>query len=1104
MADTFVTPGSLPAYPSTRDCPRCGRHDFPLLLVRPTVVDDRHGLLLQDAGYGYAFDDDFKSMPREGTLPLARLLSSGFVYVYYASAQRWDVWQSFPDGSYTRLLEQVTADEYAHKSGGLKPESFESVCSRGAANVPAGLITLRRPETQSAVWIAHAPHLWHADVLRDYGTDAHGKRDKRMTHFDARAWIEGDGDRPANAHPLFAGILEAAVAEFAESAFPARMVFARAMAPLTEGRFGQAQAMADAARALERTAGKAAEGKALIFMLHDPVGVAEEYNTLRLAIQQEQQAWLAGGVDARGRNADPDRPWKRQSMMVAGYVREWVRKQQQDRIERVYDIHQPGDGMLISEREYLSIRDDEDGAGGPAYPEGTRFEPIDQPFRDKYTPEIYRVVFPSGREAEGQRMLAERRAQPKIDRYNEHLDWDAIERTNAEWKAQARGWDELLAKRDRDYLAWLESETLQVALQYDYADRQALAAAARDADQLRADVANAAARLDAVGRCLGGGICGEDSLQYFVKLYAKDEGDPTHWPARALIKDFDLLARVQSDPGLQADLYDAFLGAQGAFESFKQAWQGYRDNGVTQAATLLLVSSQTTAHMQRLAVDADEAKRLGIHSQVQFAQRKQGVWVRASALHDFIDSGRRQYLIGVLMDGTHGLNAMAGSGQLAPAYRLRTSDTERVRRHVNRRSRSTRSTLQTARVGRTPDFTVYLALDAEKLRNLPARHRGPMLPVTSHDLFGKPQVVELPESLIDDLIREPTRQLADVHRQGIKNLGAHKAPGLLGVTVMLLQGRALSQVDAAASMVSSVLGFSGAAAEIGAIYMARPALTAAGTVPAATAGTALSWAVRLRLGAGFMGGAGALFDGISAAAKFASADAQGDSDAARLFAWQAGFQIVGAFSLSASSLVALRVAQHAALQTGTRLVLGIGGAAVVGTTLAAWLTGIGFVLWLIGFGFSLWALHNENDAQEDWLDRSYFGLGENKELGKFDSLDDEMQAFGALSLGIAVEVGWNDELFGADLIEAEFKLPAWQAGDRIRYKLQCYTNVNARPIGAPLTGEITHAPLDGGLHVARLSTPVTNSRVGAVRLDWSLYQDGGTNPVAGDEVWAAD
>lgn len=247
-----------------------------------------------------------------------------------------------------------------------------------------------------------------------------------------------------------------------------------------------------------------------------------------------------------------------------------------------------------------------------------------------------------------------------------------------------------------------------------------------------------------------------------------------------------------------------------------------------------------------------------------------------------------------------------------------------------------------------------------------------------------------------------------------------------------------------------------------------------------------------------------MLDGVAALAKMNVAANRGDKDTALLFGWQAGAQTFGGISLSMGSWIALRVSKHAALQTGTRLVLGVGGAAVVGTTLAAWLTGVGFVLWLVGFGISLWALHNENDAQEDWLDRSYFGLGENKELGKFESLDDEIQAFGALSLGIRVEVGWNDELFGADLIEVEFKLPAWQAGDRIHYKLQCYTNVNARPIGVPVVGEITHAQLDGGLHVAKLSTPVSNTSAGAVRLDWILYQEGGNRPVAGGKVWAAD
>lgn len=315
------------------DCQHCGRAGFPILLVRPSVVDKRRAGIIRQASAGYmqTLDAAFSGMTREGTAPVNRLLCKGYVYVYYQARDKWDVWRSHDDGTFLKLL-LATAEQYAQSGEKLEPGEAPSVCSRGAANAPTSLITVLGADTQPNIWIGYSAHAWHADVLKAYGTDKNGVRKLRMAHVNGQALIN-QGMFPKAGRALDKGALETSIPEFyptmvgaAEAtSHPMAKAFERSDTTLAITRFGQAEVLAGVVRKMEAAAGEKAVGKGLILMLPDPVGVASEYNSIRLGINEEREAWREGGVDATGANKDPNRPWKRQSILRLNAIKDGLK-----------------------------------------------------------------------------------------------------------------------------------------------------------------------------------------------------------------------------------------------------------------------------------------------------------------------------------------------------------------------------------------------------------------------------------------------------------------------------------------------------------------------------------------------------------------------------------------------------------------------------------------------------------------------------------------------------------------------------------------------------------------------------------------------------------
>jgi len=284
--------GGKPAYVSGADCQRCGRIDFPLLLVTTSVVDKTQESALGQAGYRFngMFDPEF-SPPRitgKATVPLTRLLPSGLVYVLYEKRGVWDIWQSFDDGTLKKHLEFCNPQEYAAMQNGVKPEQGGSMCQRGASNLVAGLITVIGISNQPTVWLGFSRHLWTPQVLADMTADKHGARAKLMRRLAAQAWLNGAESPGEGFVPLTEANLTAHVPEFHPTApaagpHPLVKVCADAITGMGSARFAQAAAMVSKVREVEKTAGPKAKDKALIACLPDPIGLVAEHNQLRNA-----------------------------------------------------------------------------------------------------------------------------------------------------------------------------------------------------------------------------------------------------------------------------------------------------------------------------------------------------------------------------------------------------------------------------------------------------------------------------------------------------------------------------------------------------------------------------------------------------------------------------------------------------------------------------------------------------------------------------------------------------------------------------------------------------------------------------------------------------
>lgn len=1143
-------------------CKPCHRVSLQFLVVTPSVVPKEHAAALKDAGYAWApsFDAEFGNMPRTATTPVARIARTGYILVYYPERKRWDVWQVMANGLTRKVMYQVNTEQYSAMQSGFNNAPEPKLCSRGAANLPGSLISIERCVDVDQIWLTYSAHLWLPAVLQQFAdnapgtvTGADGKaitkplRELHGRSFSPKAILAGSGAFPTGCLPLNAAGLEHGVADFAkEASRDFKKAFDLSLRPLDAERFGQAAEFDKQVRAIERASGPSGNpelylDKSLIVMLPDPVGVAEQHNTIRLATLSAQQGWMAGGLDAKGANADPNRPWERQSLLHAAYVREWVRDAEHQHQKALLDNGAYRRSQTISGDEYRHIQAQEKTSGKPYNPPGTRYEKLQGDV------ERYRVVWPQTAMDQGIKGVAQANTQSRIDRYNKHLDQGRIEAANKKWLEQDKAWATLTEARDADHVAWLESTALAVALRYTHGDNSALRKTGLKREDVVAHMFDVATRMEDTARCYAGGACSDASLKHLIKLFERDPKDKAQWIADALVGQYnfwDLINGDDTDHGLRADLYTGALGVRSGYEQAAQGAQLLRQGMAQHASLLVQASQQTLAKMQELALDAQQAGKYGLKSDLAKIQRKQVFWVKATALHHYLETGSKLFYLNVAWDARAFVNAALDAVKAGPAIEMKFNQhTPRQRQSHKSAAASARAELARAiaNSAHPEHLTVPLLMDQAAVEATAKRgHKvGPgMLQVVGGNLLGLPQVpLALPEEFARELFKQQAQGRAETFKQWGET-SVQNARGVLPASVgnafiFFLQWRAFTfalgefdksggwaQVDAAASALSAAVGMLGAGLEVGSLLLAPTSITKAGTPAAGVLVSQLPKAyLRLGLGAGLMGATGAALDGAVAFAKMRGRQERGDSDAATLYGISAGFHAGGFVSLFYGSWMAYRsaVLTKAGVQGAVRVLSFRFASSFAAAGIGMSATGIGMFLWVAGVGFSVVGAMLEDDENETFLERSYFGSGSNTQLGKFANLEDEVQALATLARGFRAELEWQDNMTEPDVVTARLQTVEWDRNHRgMSFVLDGYDMINGAKLVTLAEGELNDPKAEGGLYKVEQQVKITAPGVQAVKLTFTLWntefrlpnvplkQNRGARKIAEDFIWMKD
>lgn len=1100
-----TVPGGKPAYMLKADCQRCGRIDFPMLLVTGSVVDAQHRKALADSGYSYqpGFDAAFGSLPRQATAPVIRLLPAGFVHVFYEKRGVWDLWQSFSDGTYRKLLEHVTPDEYAGKNASVRTEDSGSVCQRGASNLAAGLITLTGASNQPAIWLAYAAHQWTPQVLSDFHSDRHGKRAQTMTLVRAQPWLDGTATAGNACLPLTEHALRQHVVEFhdtpatadAAHRHPLHPVFALATVPLGSARFGQAGAMAERVREIEKTAGPKAQDKALIAYVRNDVGVADEHAALAAGVHAEYTEWSALGPRRNGQH-DPDWAWKHQSTLHVRYVQDWAKAVARQRVQQdtARWLNGPQNAPV------LRSRFERDLAQG-LYPPGSTWAPTSQG--------LGRVVYPETHVQQASTAMGAQTATGRAERYLDSVKLTELEAFEKNHRSQNQQWQDRLVHLETDRVAWLESLPYETCMRYQFDEHKAFCGTKRSPQEIGLQVREALARLAATERAYGMPALTPIMLKHVVRMMGKDENDPTHWIAKALITEFDFIDKIageQPDHGLRADLYDGAFASRDGWSDFHEGWALVREGAAQFSANLLHAAQQANAAMLVAALDAEKAKRWGLVATLQEASRKQVVWVRAAALHEFLASNAKHYFVGVQWKAGAFLDASIEALK-QPMFELKF-DHHGAHPQQSRKRAAASAQAQLRKVlgltGMDRDINVPLLMDEAMMKKAAASKGRVMLPVAGPNLVGLPQALrELPEEFARGVLKEQAvfRQgWAERAAQGLKDhrVAAHASAG-----VILLQGYALQsaiedfhkkggveQVDAAAAMVSSALGILGGVLEVG-YLLSMPRPMVAGTPQAASLAARVPRYITLRFAAGVLGAAGMALDAVSAGAKTVSRFDRGDVDAAALHATTSLLEVAGTAGvaygtyLSFRSAQLLRVAAQGVVQVAFAPAMTATGLAGLGMSLF----GVGMLLWVGGVAVGVVATMLEDDECEVFLKRSYFGEGGIDPAPKFPDLEKEMLALGTLARGIKVELEWNDEMLGPDEVKVNITSMDWNAAaNGLSFKVEGYEAIDGKLIATLAEGDavLPEKPDRDGMYKVSLGYAIQDKAIAAVKFSFTL------------------
>jgi hypothetical protein len=1132
--------GGLPLPPDTcADCVKTGLAILPLV-ARPAQTSRTDALKKRSPAFAAACAQVENrlawSTPESAAWYFLRSVPLGYVYVLKTATKSWDAYAVGEDG----LLQRFAVDDL--------PESPDEVnlsqtCKRsGHSNVRPQFFVVD-PLIDTEVFVAYSPHRWTRAVRKRFEDNTDNCR-ARMARVDVSAAQKGqvgpsttDMKHAMVATPsAFTGVADHASAAFRDA--------------LNEHLFlpvrGRESETTDLCKAMDKASELTSGKHGIALLLTDAIGIAEDLNLMRLRVIRDEQEWVAGGPDANGANADLLRPWKRQSAVHVGYIEAWLLAQETDREKGNSEALKRMARQLRDDQFAYSLLTEEEferrygelvraplqkGKGMNPW-SGARWEPYHDASGAPDSTGLGTAVLSDAYYQARAESMGKAAAEDKMQRYRKRLRGNGAELQafNQAYEAAQQEWLKLVERLDAVYIDYLEKRwSFEAVLTHDFDDGKTLAQAAANTSQARVHLQDALARLRATERALGGAVVSDISLQYLAKQLDKPVDDKTNWIAKALFKDFDLMGAVK-DESTTPDIYDIGINGPQVPRQLREAVAGFSES-IEQAQNMALLMQQVVNRLRIKELAGGKAS--GLTARFTELAGKEMVWVRATALYEYLKTTKKHYSVRLEWKIGDYLDAQLASLE-TPGFSI-SERPPASRRQVRSDMFAARKRLEKLVNDPALQGKVMVPLIVEA--NVAGKAAGTgdeLLQVYSDNLLGHPAPMRtLPRSVARDLMTSRGAwQRGDVVNKLFKmEVGLSTGAMVFGIFEInaalgkIAEKGGLEQADAIASLMSGVTGTVGGAAEIGA-YWVQSAAAAGTQATGAVLASTVRKALAIRLGAGALGAAGAFADMASSFIKHQKSLNAGESDAARHYAISTGF-LLSSGVLSAGGAIASWRAALAA-RAGTQILVSLGRGMVLRTAVAgllgSWWTGIGLVLFAAGIIWAIYAQSLEHDDNERFLDRGFWGKHEGKdeyppyggEQGAVsqdawmaNGLSEELLALATLALGIKGAFDdWNDErrLFNKDardIVTATLSFGNWKPEQMdYSYSLEGLPTRSPGVRGTvlytgPGPGDVVLANADNPrVHEIKVAFRVDEDKHPAVRLNFALHAKGSSDPLA--------
>lgn len=1036
-----------------KKCELCQRQGLPIYLTRVSVYDQ-----LQDSKgpqqVPAELAPDVAKYKFQGARPSLRAVRTGFVYVFVEKYKdnpdkRWQVFRVHANG----LIQRIPLNE--------RLKSI-AVCSRAADNMNPRFLVLDDAPHLGKVQLAFSEHAWTQKTMDAYAKDG-GLRGKRMQEIDVTGWVKSQ-KAPKGGQAFDANFLVSHVGfwgapkaeqpvsnnqpEYADKTKPIDMSAALAgtLYNSTEVSQPKVKDLDEAQKAIQSKAGL--QGKALLFVIDDPLGLAADLNSLRTNKAVQKFTWMGGGQGLT-QPKDADRPHKKQSaelidqVMKAKYLQTEEEGEKEERAASGSTIYNSSSfGIPIATE--LPVSSDAD---------------IKRAGKDK----------------------ADEKQKRMQKRYSSGAMGTFVSAYDKEFKA----WDTYIAKFDHDWAGWVSTDQphIDIVLTNDCDLKNA-----RDLVALR----------NYTSEIYAGAVLSEASVTLYAKAYAAKQIADNNWIMRSLgLADTNLLGELVKEMGspetqvdLGARLYDILKRTIENVQEGPAAWKEYHEalaeqskhagghgssshgsssqahgsghaaeaaesvaGGVAKAviasdplASKLVLFDQNTElllytgneMMSRMAAAARAGKPIGgVNLTLIEVDHLQQRIFRFGAVNYALTKGEFLYTASVQIEVPRWLNAANEASPIVQADMATMRALDRIAKSSKTGAEAIKHAQGYVHLKVEPgapkiNTTVLIKspLIGSKGGDIQVSAGGPM------GVKSQAKILVNDETIVAQMAAPQAPKSAHVAPEAIKAPGAFKY-GLSGVLFAFqawlffravndaFQKEGSEQTQAVLSATSAAFGMASAGAEVVGLLRTRAQVSAAklGEEGEVVASAMKASAAKYVFAAGVLAAASSFIDaiamGLKAASKWKANQtaaegylASGGSFFLSSFATGGGAylsyvakggQLIGSRTVvnlavqRAGAAVATEAAEGALAATAAEEV----AMASVGLV-ASWFTGVGLVLTIVGVAWALWAAMMDDDEAEALIRQTWWGIKDDKP--KFDSLDKEMQAYYQYQFAVKAEL----------------------------------------------------------------------------------------------------